>query len=203
MDEIIPDELKRYLKEEEKVLWTEKYVSEESFRDQWVILSSIICIVFALFMEIEEIVPSAIKYLNEKGFIPSTFYIAFAIPIVFASIVILNAKYLVIEKNEIKENTIYAVTDKRILIFIGGKEKKLIEKDIKDLVEVNIVDMSLNNPGVGTIAFGEVIFNPPYIRNGRKLRAKIESQIDGIPLFNDIEDVAGVYVLINSLREKN
>ena len=203
MDEIISNELKRYLKEGEKVLWTEKCDSEESLDDLWVILGSIICVLFALFIEIGEIVPSAVKYENENGFIPSTFYIGFFIPVVFVLFVILNARYVVIEKNKIKENTIYAVTDKRILIVMGGKEKKLIEKDINELTEVNISDMSLNKPGVGTIAFGEVVFNPPYIKDGRRVRAKRDSQIDGIPLFNDIEDVAGVYVLINSLRNKN
>jgi len=50
-------------------------------------------------------------------------------PVVFVLIVILNLRYVVIEKKKLKKIP-YAVTDKRILIVMEGKEKKIIEKDI-------------------------------------------------------------------------
>jgi len=83
-----------------------------------------------------------------------------------------------IRRKRKKEKTLYAVTNKRLLILEVRSRERMISKYIS---QINKVDVITSKNEIGTIEFGE---NYP----------------DGE--FSDINDVQSVYEIINDLRSK-
>lgn len=108
---------------------------------------------------------------------------------------------IVIEKI-IWKNTIYAVTDKRVLVIIGGDYNQVITKYINEVSYVGISEISIKKHGMGTIIFGETKFPSVYAGDTRNKQAIKYSYIGSIPIFNDIYDAMEVYNLVNNLRNK-
>lgn len=202
--EVFSDKLKKNLIEGEKVLWDGKPNSKVPFHIfffvvLYIIISLYACIV-AVFLEVKSIV--------NNGSISFIYLLIFFLAILFG----FSAIYMiVIEKKIIWKNTIYAITDKRVLVIVGGDYNVVITKYINEISYVGISEISIKKNGMGTIIFGETVFSSvfgetkfpsAYVRDIRNKHAIKYSYIGSIPIFNDIYDAMEVYNLVNNLRNK-
>lgn len=169
--------LNKYLIEEEKVLWTGKPNSKRP-------------IIIFLFIFL---IPVFFYFIDKVQSNGSHFYVYF-----FITIFCLIYTYIRLQnKKDIWESTIYAITDKRILVVTGGNDK-IIEKRINNITCVKIEE---KKQGIGTIVFGNIPIPSLYYSKSSRNEHALKYSFDGnIPIFNEINDARKVYKLVNDLR---
>lgn len=101
-----------------------------------------------------------------------------------------------IYKKRKKQNLIYVVTNKRVMI-INKLSKVVIEFiNIKNIVNVNV---SIRKNGIGTVSFGVLSFAKAFYGNtGMDFTAVAGASIT--PIFYDVKDARLVYDLVEQLR---
>lgn len=193
MEETSFDEIKKHLIESEEVLWKGKPNSKVLFSNMFVgILFSVICSCGEIFSII-----LSINFLVNHGYIPFKYLAVIVMLIVF----IFFALYITILQDEmIWKNTLYVVTDKRILVIISGIYEQEVAKYINEINYIGISKALKKNQEKGTIVFGEIPFPSQYSNGYKDLVGTRYSHIGSIPIFNDIYDAMKVYELVNSLR---
>ncbi|EKQ50979.1 MULTISPECIES: hypothetical protein [unclassified Clostridium] len=181
MDNLFSDIIERNLLKEEKILWAGKPVvrKQSIHSNKLQVLGSIFCGIVLLFMLIVGVLFALLGLI----FIGIGYYFMVG--------------RFKIEREE-KEKTLYAVTDKRILIFKVTKREEVVRKYIN---EIKNIDISISNDGIGTIRFGEI---PLHTRmsDATGIKSTLDYFGEGIPTFYDIPDAKKVYELVNSLKNE-
>lgn len=125
------------------------------------------------------------------------FFCIFGIPFVLVGFYLMFGRF--ITKMIKNKHTYYAVTNKRVMIYIEMRNRQMHTQFIN---EIPSISKSVNKMGVGTIRFGCNDFNGGnydntgmYMRNGRYATE--------ITAFYDIFDVEKVYKLVNEIKQKN
>ena len=179
MEPIFLDIFKRHLLKEEKILWSGKPNVNRLFskKDAYSIFVGIGFIVSSLAW-----IVNGIRYMSglkvEKNIRPDQGSVFVLLGLLVTLLGIYQIIGKPIRRKRKKEKTLYAVTNKRLLILEVRSRERMISKYIS---QINKVDVITSENGIGTIEFGE---NYP----------------DGE--FSDINDVQSVYELINDLRSK-
>lgn len=179
MEQIFLDIFKRHLLKEEEILWFEKPNVKKLFspKDIYSIFFGTVFIVTSSIWTIHGImIMRGLKVVKNMRPDQGIIFILLGISITLLGIYQIIGKPL--RRKHKKENTFYAITNKRLLILIAGTNEKVISKYIS---QINEVYVTTSNNGIGTIEFGE---NYP----------------DGE--FTDINNAQNVYELINDLRSK-
>lgn len=156
------------------------------------LFSNILCVSIFVFGQIISLI-HGIDYFFESGVIFNKYFLMFLIFLLISYLIIY---IMIIEKKVVWKNTIYVVTDKRILVIIGGKYDRGIAKDFSEVTFIGIYKMSTEVLGRGTIVFGEVPYLFYHDRCMRYNKALKYSYFSNIPFFNDIDDVMKVYELV-------
>lgn len=179
MEPIFLDIFKRHLLKEEKILWSGKPNVNRLFskKDAYSIFVGIGFIVSSLAW-----IVNGIRYMSglkvEKNIRPDQGSVFVLLGLLVTLLGIYQIIGKPIRRKRKKEKTLYAVTNKRLLILEVRSRERMISKYIS---QINKVDVITSENGIGTIEFGE---NYP----------------DGE--FSDINDVQSVYEIINDLRSK-
>lgn len=179
MEPIFLDIFKRHLLKEEKILWSGKPNVNRLFskKDAYSIFVGIAFIVSSLAW-----IVNGIGYMSglkvEKNIRPDQGSVFVLLGLLVTLLGIYQIIGKPIRRKRKKEKTLYAVTNKRLLILEVRSRERMISKYIS---QINKVDVITSKNEIGTIEFGE---NYP----------------DGE--FSDINDVQSVYELINDLRSK-
>ncbi|NRT37146.1 hypothetical protein OD350_19230 [Clostridium beijerinckii] len=179
MEQIFIDIFKRHLLKEEKILWLGKPNNSRLFskKDAYSIFVGTGFIGASLIWTVNGIMyMSGAKVENNIKPKQGMVFIVLGLLVTLLGIYQIIGKPI-IRKNK-KEKIFYAVTNKRLLIFEDGVNKKVISKYLS---QINRVDIIKSNNKMGTIEFGENYPDSEFI---------------------DINDVENVYELINDLRSK-
>lgn len=123
-------------------------------------------------------------------------FAVFGIPFVLVGLYITVGRFFV--KNRQKRNTIYLLTDKRVITIVKGANGKENIK-VADILSVANVSKSSNSKGIGTIIFGQKLM-AAYSNSGIEMMSSIN---DGSVAFYDIDDCDTVYKLFNEAKAKN
>lgn len=192
-----------YLEDGEKLLWTGKPKNEFFETDSNVVTGNVIFMLFVIFLEILDI-KAGIDSINKYGYIFLGYYIMFVVYLAAIIHSIYKISNVSTDRKEIWNNTNYIITDRRVMVIIhkSGPYDQIIEDNIDDLKDINIFDRSLNISGVGTIIFGDIPLKPLNSKNNFREDIRKNSCINQSVVFNNIEDVDGVYALINKLINK-
>jgi hypothetical protein len=192
------NEIQQHLLNGENVLWSGKSDNKKIFTIEDILLIpfSYIFLIVALFMELIGLImlfdPEGSLQKNSSrglGGVLSLIGIIFILCMYYLAI----GRFIV--KKRYKENVIYVVTDKRVLILSNyGKRKKVIEESINEISNIYI---SVNKSGNGTLKFGEINSPNKFLINAPLIEA-LMFPIEEIPVFYDIDDAEKVYTLVNS-----
>ncbi|MBW6411938.1 hypothetical protein [Clostridium weizhouense] len=172
----IEELFKRYLLIEEKVLWSGKPDTKNLFMKEDIfptifgcsfIIAHLIWEVISIRIITGSIIQESVK--PSDGIISALF----GLPFIFIGYYLTIGR--VIKRKLNKQKILYAITNKRLLIFEIGKTEKVIAKYINQITNI---DIDINKNGRGTIIFGE---NKSYNK------------------FYDLYDSKNVYELLNSL----
>ena len=181
MDNLFSDILERNLLKGEKILWSGKPAVRNlaTHSNKLHVVGSIFCGIVLLFM----LSVGVLFALCGLIFIGIGYYA--------------TVGRFKIEREE-KEKTLYAVTNKRILIFKVTNREEVVKKFIS---EIKNIDISISNDGIGTIRFGEI---PLHTRmsDATGIKSTLDYFTEDIPTFYDIHDAKKVYELVNSLKNE-
>lgn len=147
IDYDIQEDLYDHLDTGEKLLWTGKPKTGVVFRkmDIFMIPFSILWCGFAIFWFVTALTMGA-----------PFFFALFGVPFILIGLMMVFGRFIVDAKQ--RENTVYAITDNRVIIKSGIFSKKVQSLNIKTLSNV---EMSEKVDGWGTITFGTA---HPYSR---------------------------------------
>lgn len=195
MEEEFSEELEKSLLVGENILWMGKPESKVIFYHVFVGISfSILCGCAEIFSII-----LGINFFINHGYIPFNYLVGIVMLIVFIFftlyITILGDKF-------IWKNTLYVVTNKRVLVIIIGMYEQAIAKNISEINYIGISKESKKSSEKRIIVFGEIPFPSQYSRYYKDLEGIRYSHIGSIPIFNDVHDAMKVYELVNNLRDK-
>ena len=182
MEEVSFNELlNEYLANEEEILWNGKPNIKIPIMIFVVVL--FYCVFFAFIVTIVS--------KENSLWVNLIIYISFAI---FGSFY----NYMeIIDRNSAWKNTIYVVTNKRLLV-VNCEDYKVIEKNIDN---ISCIKISEKKQGIGTIVFGSVDIPSIYYRGIRNSKALKYSYDGDVPIFNDINNVREVYKIVDELRD--
>lgn len=125
------------------------------------------------------------------------FFVLWGIPFVLIGQYLIWGRFLYTAWR--KGRTFYAVTNKRVLVVSTGMSRKVIDGYFRNL---DSAALSVRSDGVGTIEFSSETFSGSAWGFGRRNR---NNQLDidlATLVFFDIQDVRGVYQIIQTQREQ-
>ena len=105
-----------------------------------------------------------------------------------------------IMKRSIKKRTIYAITNKRILVIrmsLNGAIKKVSSREINSISDESV---SCDNNGIGTISFGAIPIWSANLYTDINMGTLTDSDNNGIIVFYDIEDCMHVFNMYKDVK---
>lgn len=200
IEKAFSNEIQKYLLSEEKILWTGKSDYKKIFckRDVLLIPLCYIFLFWALFIELAGI----LMLFDPQGSLQKDSSRGLGVALSIGGIIgIILMYYLSIGrfflKRNYKKNTIYVVTNRRVLVLSNYKAcKEIIEEYINNITNIYI---SINKGGNGTLKFGE-IYSPNKLLIKSMWIEPFIFPIEEIPVFYDIDDAEKVYTLVNSIK---
>ena len=149
---------------------------------------------FALLWEANEIVQLLI-FDKDYSFAIGLVHILFGLPFVFVGVYLVIGRFVF--KKRDKKNTLYVVTDKRILIIKDSPER------VTPLYinQIDSINKSISGSGLGTIKFG---IDSPFHRFYSNTGLEVPWLFHGgsAPAFYDIHDTEAVFDILNSIKSK-
>jgi hypothetical protein len=180
MDYLLPTELQDYLDANEKLIWTGQPKKGILFRtsDLFLIPFSLLWCGFAIFW-----FTTALK--TGAPFI----FAMFGLPFIVIGLILVFGRFFIDAKQ--RENTLYGLTNDRIIIKSGVFKKSIQSLNIRTISEI---EYSEKSDGSGTINFGPR--NPMMMRNsgmgwwpGNKTQPSLEMIQDVRKVYNKIIEI--------------
>jgi len=182
-DRDVETELKQNLSKDEKLLWTGRPKTGILFRgsDIFLIPFSLLWCGFAIFWE-TSVVSSGAPF----------FFMIWGIPFIAVGLYVTVGRFFIDAKK--RSNTIYGITDNRVIIKSGIFSQEIKSLNIKTLSDLTISEKS---DGTGTISFGPSDFRYAMMDGMEWPGMKRPPRLEFVP------DVKKLYELLLQLQRQN
>jgi hypothetical protein len=159
--------------------------------DRFLIPFSLLCGVFAFYWEYTTFNLES-QILNGGPF--TYLYPITGIPVILVALYLIIGRFFY--KFWLKTKTIYAVSNKRLIVITQGKSRK---ERFQFLNHIKMIEKSVDKNGAGSLTFGDLGRGGLFTNAGIFL---IDKDFQGVLSFFDLPDAEEVYQLVDQLRPK-